>query len=125
MTPFGRCGRSTVPDVMVLVGARTAEEWEISGPAARFRDVAHAAGWRTWTTYALAAVPAGARLPGGRPRAEAEMVATIAVRLRRGDEIGFAVWRNGRFDCAAILGRGLLGLRDLTAYVKGDQAAPG
>lgn len=112
-----------VPAPVVLVPARAPRDDECPRSARALRDVARAAGWLERATYALAEVPAHTRRMAttGEVRVvSAELVETIAVRLRSQDGAmsGYALWRDGRFADALLAGV-RVGARALTAMVRG------
>jgi len=102
----------------VIVSSRDGEPVPRVGAALRLAKTAEANGWTVRLTYALASVPERFYLNGRLAKA-AHMLASVALRLARGAERGFAVWTNAddggwRFDCAYI-GPHRLGARDLPA----------
>jgi hypothetical protein len=76
------------------VGARVAAVLEIPAGARRVARVAEGAGWAVVATYARGT------LPGRTPR----VIDSLALRMRRGARRAAAVWHDGRFDTAVLLG---------------------
>ncbi len=117
-----RTERVPAPDPIVLVPARSPADSEVPASARALINVVRGQdGWSARATYALAELPAHTRvLASGQERAtEADLVASLVVRLRAPDGMrGYAAWINGKFD-TAWLGCERLGARALTARVRG------
>ena len=103
---------------VVLVSSRDGHEVPRVAGAVKLAAVAEAAGWTARQTYALADVPER-RYQNGNVATAPFRVASVAVRLSRGAQRGYALWRSvdeGPWRFAdALLGFVGYGLRDLTA----------
>ena len=115
---------------IIIVSSRDNAPVPHVGNAAKLAKVARERGWTVEMTYACAQWP-------DRPRKAAHRLASVAARLARGAERGYAVWTREdwptgasgawRFDSASLGGR-LLSSREILADVSGrlagDEPAP-
>lgn len=81
----------------VLVSSRDGAPVPDVAGARRLAELARAHGWTATSTYALADVPERVYLNGELATA-AHHLATVAVRLVRGDVRGWATWGNAEGD---------------------------
>ena len=108
---------------IILVSSRDNAPVPHVSNAAKLAKVAREHGWTVEMTYACAAWP-------DRPRKAAHRLASVAVRLSRGVQRGYAVWTredlrgSWRFDSASLGGR-LLNYREILTDVSGRPAGDG